>query len=118
MTERDWLEGTDPRPMLAFLRDRASERKLRLFACACCRRIQHLFVNQESHDAVRVAEEYADGLTDQTTFRNAWVAASHVKLIRKTRKKDSSPEKRAAWVASLVAFPETFQAAESCAGTS
>jgi hypothetical protein len=31
--EATWLAGTDPQLMLDFLRGRASERKLRLFAC-------------------------------------------------------------------------------------
>ena len=37
MTEAEWLACNDPTPMLEFLRDKASERKLRLFFCACCR---------------------------------------------------------------------------------
>src|SRR5437868_6515798 len=37
MTEREWMTGPDHRPMLEFLRGRAGERKLRLFACALCR---------------------------------------------------------------------------------
>jgi hypothetical protein len=37
MTEVEWLEGSDPAAMLAFLAGRAGERKLRLFACACAR---------------------------------------------------------------------------------
>ena len=37
MTEQEWLAGTDPEPMLTFLRGRASDRKLRLFGWACLR---------------------------------------------------------------------------------
>jgi hypothetical protein len=36
MNEAEWLECTDPRPMLQFLHGKASSRKLRLFASACC----------------------------------------------------------------------------------
>jgi hypothetical protein len=57
MTESEWLAFLDPQPMLTFLGDsgRASEGKLRLFACACCRLVWPL-LRQGSQLAVQSAE--------------------------------------------------------------
>lgn len=64
MTETAWLACSDPQVMLAFLRDRgASDRKLRLFACAVCRRLGYR-VGRGGLDAVAAAERFADGRTD------------------------------------------------------
>lgn len=67
MTEAEWLNCTNPTPMVEFLRGKTSERKLRLFAVACCRRISHLLNDERSREAVKVGEQYADGLvTDES----------------------------------------------------
>jgi hypothetical protein len=60
MTEADWLAGNDPESMLDAVRDQDSDRKLRLFAVACCRSFwEHL--SEEGRGIVELAERHADG---------------------------------------------------------
>jgi hypothetical protein len=63
VTEAKWLAANDPGPMLELLRDRGSvsDRKLRLFACACCRQVWNHLTDEKLQKAVAVAEEFADG---------------------------------------------------------
>jgi hypothetical protein len=46
--------------MLDYVRASASPRKLRLLACACCRRVWEVMKNRDSRKAVAVAERFAD----------------------------------------------------------
>src|SRR5262249_37631156 len=71
VTEAEWQECDDPNRMLDFLRRRASNRKLRLFACACCRRIWHLLTDARSREAVEVAERFADGQASSVELEQA-----------------------------------------------
>jgi hypothetical protein len=50
--------------MLWFWNPKASERKLRLFNCGCCRRHWHLFSESALREAVEAAEQVADGLLE------------------------------------------------------
>src|SRR4051812_12029890 len=76
MKQRYWLACTTPAPMLKFLRNprHGSNRKLRLFSVACCRRAWELLTDEWSRRAVEVAERYADGLaTEEETGK--WTAS-------------------------------------------
>jgi subtilisin family serine protease len=72
MIEAEWLACADPQVMLEFLRGKASDRKLRLFACACCRRVLHLVSEPSLRDAVEVTERYQDGLVSNDKYEEVW----------------------------------------------
>lgn len=69
MTESEWLASTDPRTMLSWLQGEdfyggrlypVSDRKLRLFACAC-HRYASVPAGEEALAAIAAAELWADG---------------------------------------------------------
>jgi hypothetical protein len=69
VTEQEWLTATEPMKMLKYIRQNVSDRKLRLFGVACCRRIwSHLHYEIEKL-GVLVAEKYADGLMTEEEMR-------------------------------------------------
>ena len=74
MTEEQWLYRTDPSPMLEFVQSKATDRKFRLFACACCRNVWSLIVEERWRKAIEVAEEYADQACSFERLKNEWDA--------------------------------------------
>jgi uncharacterized protein (TIGR02996 family) len=67
----DWLTSDDPAAMLAWIRETGgessnrprnppSDRKQRLFSCACCRQVW-VRLDDDGRRSVEVAERYADG---------------------------------------------------------
>jgi hypothetical protein len=65
MTEAEWLACDDSIDMLLWPPGKtAGDRKLRLFACACCRRIWDV-LSEDNRSAVELAERYADGKASQ-----------------------------------------------------
>jgi hypothetical protein len=68
MTEQEWLDSTDLEQILDFLKGKASERKLRLFACACCRRIPDVLESQPDREGLELTERDVDGLAEKEDF--------------------------------------------------
>jgi hypothetical protein len=71
VTEAEWLACQSAWDMLRSLRFQVSGRKLRLFACACCRVLWPEMQDQRSRRAVEVAERYADGLVSPRELLDA-----------------------------------------------
>jgi hypothetical protein len=74
MTSEEWERCQDPQRMLEFLRGKASDRKLRLFTVACCRRIWE-FLTDEPREWIAIAEQYADGTVSRQALTEAAIRA-------------------------------------------
>lgn len=74
VTKTEWTAATGPTAILDAFGAMMSERKLRLFAIACCRRVWSL-IGEKGRRGVEIAEQYADGNRCQRTLRRAWRAA-------------------------------------------
>lgn len=75
MTEAEWLVCEDPSEMLQRLEGTASDRKLRLFAVACCRRLVRLSNVERLLPALEASEQFAVGRSTLADLLRAWQAA-------------------------------------------
>lgn len=74
MTEQEWLKCTSPGPMLEFLRSNASDRKFRLFSCACVRRQVWHLLDGRGREAVNLSDRLAQGQASLTELQSAALA--------------------------------------------
>jgi hypothetical protein len=123
MTEADWLACPDPGALLAYLRrsvgggGHVCQRRLRLFACGCARRIWDLLPDGRSRRAVEAAERYADGLATRAGLAAAREAAqaAHWDALAAARGGSPSGPLTGSWVAYRVARSRAAEAARDAA---
>jgi hypothetical protein len=106
MTEAEWLECKDPGPMLESLRGKISERKLRLFACACCRRVWSLIRDERFRIALQTAELFADSMVAKEEMTHARDAA--IPAFVQLHGGDDEAPAAALSAAEIPAPPKTF----------
>jgi hypothetical protein len=127
MTESDWLIARQPGPLLTFLRARARswtqrllawlgrgrrrDRKPRLFACACCRRIEGLLVEARLLEVVAVAEQRADGVVGPEELADACTKAAESPWGSAARAATCAAWEDA-WAAAFAASAAAVQAVE------
>src|SRR5689334_11537657 len=93
VTEQEWLTSESPQRLYSFARQvavpvlKAGRRRLRLFACACCRQAWHL-LGDAGRAAVEAAEGYADGRIAPSQLREAhgaaWSTTGAGRLVRES----------------------------------
>jgi hypothetical protein len=107
--EATWLCSTDPTALLKFLRGKASDRKLRLFAVAWSRRFLHLLHDHRVGEALDIAERFADGLVGDEERSRAQQAAQ----VRRTVSRPDAPKEQrlAASLAYYAAARHAIEAA-------
>jgi hypothetical protein len=73
VTEAEWQRSARPQALIRYIRDRTSDRKLRLLACACCRLCWDELPDERCRRVVERAESFADA------------GASHLDLVDAAR---------------------------------
>jgi hypothetical protein len=107
MTEQEWLACTHPTPMLEFLRGKVRDRKLRLFALACCCRIVKHLTDQRSVHVVLAVDRHLEGTASHEELIEARAAA------RLAYENALQPHEDAAHAAACLAADDAYQAAAS-----
>ena len=82
MNEAEWLSAPNVFSLLFYLRDQNGNdpRRLRLFGCACCRRVWHLLQLDAARRIVELTEAYADGEVGITHLQAAYASVDFADL--------------------------------------
>jgi hypothetical protein len=129
MTEAEWLECTDIYAILEHLQGKATDRKFRLFAVACCHRPYYQVPDECYRKAVQLAERMTEEDVDEEEWRvvhqaayELWRAASAASDVvrsvapRGTPELESLMDAEMATAAGWVILEDAREAAYSVTG--
>jgi hypothetical protein len=102
MTEAEWLVCIESEPMLECVKSTASERKMRLFAVACCHQVWYLLANAHCRAAIDVAERFADGFARSVELEAALQAVRETEWNARRPHYTAYRENASYWVAQYV----------------
>jgi len=95
MTEQDWLSCDDPQKMLEFLQGKVSDRKLRLFACHCCRALilwDYYGATDVYEPQIQVAECFAESEATEEERAKAFAELIHENFVRLSHSQRTTDE--------------------------
>jgi hypothetical protein len=72
MTEAEWSKCTKPASMLEVIQGKLSDRKLRLFSCACLRRVWHSSADDSFRQAIEDTEQTAEEIEGKSDEAVPW----------------------------------------------
>jgi hypothetical protein len=84
VTEPEWLACPYPQEMLRAVGLKVSDRRLRLFAAACCRRSWGQLTDENLRLSIETAELFADGEVGQKRRGSVFAAAQRARVTART----------------------------------
>jgi hypothetical protein len=120
MNEAEWLASTDSVRLLEYLDRPQGDRKLFLFAIACCQAIRPLIPQPEMRAGLKTAEQYADGTAtseqlDAADWRVEGALYGGVEYYENRPELELPPE-IADWLATAQMIPADQLVAMACCG--
>ncbi len=112
MTEAEWERCRDLTKMMRVVDPRQFDRKLRLFAIACCRRVAGLVRDADAQSLLELTEKLAEGVADLETLRPVWLEVPFYPHAEGAIKQAAALD-CASWQASVDCYRRAAQDAEA-----
>jgi hypothetical protein len=105
ITEAAWLSSGETGPLLRAIAPIASDRKLHLYAIACCHRIAPLLPHPDSRRGIEVLEEFVEGraTSEEVNEINWYVEGAAFRLEGIARREDWQVEE---WIRETERIPQ------------